>query len=424
MAKKHATATMTAATILLVRFLSFNGHYEYAENTRKSRAKVPHIFLPPSMYNWDAMKEFLQKLIQAETTTEKGELAAAQIIAAELNQSGIESRIETWDQTRANIIARISSNRRRKALLFVCHLDVVGPGEAQWTHPPFAAVESEGKIYGRGAADMKGCIAAVVTAIRQIAESGTQLQGDIILLGAAGEETDSCGARRFIGNRPAIGGLAGVIITEPTEFEVVTAHRGLLWLEITTKGKAAHGSTPHLGVNAISSMKSVLDELENHKIPFEPHEVLGQCSMSINKIAGGQAINIVPDKCTIAVDIRTLPSQNHNDIVADLDGILARLRKGNSQFAGEVSIIRDVGALETDSNCDFVKNFCSTVGRNNTKGVGFTTDGPYFASLGAPVVVFGPGKSELCHKPDEYIDLADVEKGFELYESIILKFLT
>lgn len=414
---------MTAGTILLVWFLGSNGHYQYAENTRKSRAKVRHIFLPPSIYNWNAMKEFLRRLIQAETTPQKGELAAAQIIAAELNRSGMESRVETWDQTRANIIARVRSARRKKALLFVCHLDVVGPGESQWTHPPFAAVESNGKIYGRGAADMKGCITAIVTAIREVVESGTQLQGDVILLGAAGEETDSCGARRFVDDRAAIGQLTGVVITEPTEFEVVTAHRGLLWLELITKGKAAHGSTPHLGVNAISSMKLVLDELENYGIPFEPHRLLGQCSMSINKIAGGQAINIVPDKCSIAVDIRTLPSQNHNDIVAGFEKILAKLRKGNSQFAGEVSIIRDVQALETDNGCDFVRDFCSVVGRSRTKAVGFTTDGPYFTSLDAPVVVFGPGKSELCHKPDEYIDLADVAKAVDYYRHIILHFL-
>ena len=373
----------------------------------------------------------MQKLIQAETTVQKGELAAAQIIAAELNTSGIESRIETWDQTRANIIARVKSTKRSKALLFACHLDVVGPGEGPWTYPPFAAVESDGKIYGRGAADMKGCIAAIVTAIRRVAESGARLQGDIILFGAAGEETDSCGVKRFVDNRAAIGhpsallraGLAGVVVTEPTEFEVVTAHRGLLWLEVATKGKAAHGSTPHLGVNAITCMKSVLDELENYKIPFEPHELLGGCSMSINKIVGGQAINIVPDKCSIAVDIRTVPTQRHQDIVADFGKILAGLQQKNSQFSAEVSILRDVQALETDDSCDFVQDFCSAVAASRTKAVGFTTDGPYFASLGAPVVIFGPGKSELCHKPDEYIDLADVERAVEYYKKIILKFL-
>ncbi len=376
------------------------------------------------LYNLLVMKELLRKLIQAQATPEKGELAAAEIISAELGRWGIRSQIETWDPNRANVIARIESTRRKGALLFVCHLDVVGPGEAPWTYPPFAAVESDGKIYGRGSADMKGAIAAAVTAIGQIVESGTELQGDILLFGAAGEETDSSGARRFVQNAAVLPRLAGVVVTEPTEFEVITAHRGLLWLEITTKGKAAHGSTPHLGINAIALMKSVLNELERYKIPFEPHELLGGCSMSINTITGGQAINIVPDQCRIGVDIRTVPTQKHRDIVADFEGLLAKLKQANSQFVTDVSVLRDVQALETDSSCDFVKDFCTAVGCSDTKAVGFTTDGPHFAPLGAPVVIFGPGKPELCHRPDEYIDIADVEQAVEHYKNIILRFLS
>jgi len=381
------------------------------------------------------MKELLRKLVQAETTAQKGELTAAQTISAELGRSGIDSQIDSWDQTRANIIAQVKSPGRkaaplrhrpspRRALLFVCHLDVVGPGQADWRHPPFAAVESDGKIHGRGSADMKGGIAAIVTAIRQIVDAGTQLQGDIILFGAAGEETDSCGTKRFIRNSSVMPQIAGVIVTEPTDFEVVTTHRGLLWLKISTKGKAAHGSTPELGINAIALMRLLLDELEGYKIPFEPHKLLGQCSMSVNTIAGGEAINIVPDKCTIEMDIRTLPTQNHQGIIRDFEKIFDKLRRKNSQFAAEVSIVRDVEALETDCCCDFVKDLCSVVGTSQTKAVGFTTDGPYFARLGAPVVVFGPGKSQLCHQPDEYISIADVEKAVEYYKNIILKVLT
>jgi succinyl-diaminopimelate desuccinylase len=206
----------------------------------------------------------------------------------------------------------------------------------------------------------------------------------------------------------------------------------MLWLEVTTKGKAAHGSTPHLGVNAITSMRSVLDELENYPRGFlaktragaEPHKLLGQCSMSINTIAGGKALNVVPDKCSIGIDIRTLPAQNHQDIVADLDRVFAKLKSENSQFDAEVSMLRQVKALETDCRCDFVKDFCSAVKDSKTTAVGFTTDGPYFASLGAPVVIFGPGKPQLCHKPDEYIQISDVEKAAEYYKNIILKFLT
>ena len=142
------------------------------------------------------MKRLLKKLISAETTAQIGELAAAGIISDELGGCGIDSRIDSWDGNRANIVALVTAERavagqiksagRRGALLFACHLDTVGPGEASWKYPPFAGIESEGKIYGRGSADMKGGIAAVVTAIRQIVESGVKLKGDIILFAAAG----------------------------------------------------------------------------------------------------------------------------------------------------------------------------------------------------------------------------------------------
>jgi len=370
------------------------------------------------------MKELLKKLIQAESTPQKGELAAAEVISSELSRSGVECRIDTWGQNRANIIARVKSCERKGALLFACHLDVVGPGEARWEKPPFGAIESDGKIYGRGSADMKGGIAAAVTAVRQIADSDIKLQGDIVFVAAAGEETDSCGAKRFISDSGRMPEFVGVVIPEPTDFAIVTAHRGMLWLKVTTKGKAAHGSTPQLGVNAIASMRSVLDELENYEIPAEAHKLLGRCSMSVNTITGGKALNVVPDKCSIGIDIRTLPEQNHQDIITDLENIFAKLKSENPQFDAEVSVVRQVQSLETDCSCDFVNDFCSAVGNNETVAVGFTTDGPHFASLGAPVVIFGPGKPHLCHKPNEYIEIRDAKKAIEYYKNIILKFLS
>jgi len=370
------------------------------------------------------VKALLKRLIQAETTAKKGELAAAEIISAELGRSGIDSRIDSWDQNRANIIAHIQSGGRRRALLFVCHLDVVGPGEASWKYPPFEAVESDSKIYGRGSADMKGGITAFITAINQIVDSSTKLQGDIVFVASAGEETDSCGTQRFARQCSWMPELAGIVLPEPTDFEVVTAHRGMLWLRIITKGKAAHGSRPELGVNAINSMRSVLNELQDHKIAFEPHDLLGDCSMSINTITAGKAFNVVPDECSIGVDIRTVPGQNHQDIVADFEKLLAKLKSDDPKFDADVSVVRAVAPLETDSSCDFVQDLCSAVGTSQTRAVAFTTDGPHLASLGAPVVIFGPGKSELCHKPDEYIEIADVERAVEHYRNIILWFLS
>jgi succinyl-diaminopimelate desuccinylase len=370
------------------------------------------------------MKTLLQELIRAESTAEKGELTAAEVLCTEFRRSGIDCTIDRWDLNRANMTARVKSAGRRPGLLFACHLDVVGPGEAAWTHPAFGAIEADGKIYGRGAVDMKGGMAAAATAIGRVIEAGTRLQGDIILAAVAGEETDSSGAERFVAERDRLPKLAGVIIPEPTDFAVVTAHRGMLWLQVTTTGKAAHSSTPYLGVNAIASMRLILNELENYDVSPQTHELLGKCTMSVNTIAGGKAMNVVPDKCTLGIDIRTLPGQDHRQILADLEAILTRLKSKNSDFDAEVSVLRRLKPLETDSRCDFVRDFCSGVGADRITPVGYTTDGPHFASLGAPVVIFGPGKPGLCHKPDEHIEISDLEKAAEHYKNVILEFLT
>jgi succinyl-diaminopimelate desuccinylase len=375
------------------------------------------------------MKQLLKKLVDAQSTVEKGELAAAKVIGEEFAKSGIASVIDRWEQTRANVTATIKSSGEKKGILFACHLDVVGPGERKWTHSPFNAVESGGRIYGRGAADMKGGIAAIVCAIKDIVDSGVKLKGDIVFAATAGEETDSCGTKRFVrGFGKGEGKLAGVVIPEPTDFDVITAHRGLLWLEIVTAGKSAHGSTPQLGINAISMMKMLLDELEHYKIKARPlrgrpHKLLGNCSMSVNTISGGKAINVVPDKCRIEIDIRTLPGQSRKDIIEDLRKVFAKLRRKNPKFKADISIVRSVDAFQTDCDCEFVRSFCAAAGVRKTKAVGFTTDGPDFARFGAPVVVFGPGKPELCHKSDEYIEIADVQRAAEYYKEVILKLL-
>ena len=271
---------------------------------------------------------------------------------------------------------------------------------------------------------MKGGLSASVTAICEIVKSGTELQGDIIFTASAGEETDSCGVERFVSKSSEIPECLGVIIPEPTDFSIVSAHRGMLWLEVTAKGKTAHGSMPQLGVNAINSMRLFLNELNNYDITAKKHELLGTCSMSVNTISGGKTLNAVPDKCVCMIDIRTIPGVNHDDIIADIRRIFEKIKTRNPDFEADVSVIRQVHSLETDRNSDFVKDFCSCLGIDKTIAVGFTTDGPQFGQLGAPVLIYGPGKPEICHKPDEFIEIADLEKAVEDYKKIIMHFLS
>ena len=132
----------------------------------------------------------------------------------------------------------------------------------------------------------------------------------------------------------------------------------------------------------------------------------------------------IRDRCSIDIDIRTVPGQGHDGIIEDMEKVFDELRQGDADFKAEVSVIRSVEALLTDTGSQFVKSFLDVTGINKTVAVGFTTDGPHFAHLGAPIVIFGPGDPEVCHKPDEYIDIADVEKAKEYYKKIINEFLT
>jgi len=371
-----------------------------------------------------AMKDFLKQLIRADSTPGRGEAMAAEVVATYFRRHGIDCLLDQWDGNRGNVVARVKTSGQRPALLFVCHLDVVGPGEEGWEHPPFGAVEENGRIYGRGTTDMKGGIAAVAAAICEVTRSKTPLRGDILFAATAGEETDSTGIVRFMQDRDGLPSLAGVVVPEPTDFAVVTAHRGLLWLKIATRGKAVHSSMPERGVNAIGSMKQVLDELEHYQVQAEPHPLLGKCSMSINTISGGEAMNVVPDRCTLGVDIRTLPGQDHEAIRYDFERMLARLKTSVPQFEGELLVDRSVAAVETDPECEFVKRFCSAVEVDLTNVVGFTTDAPHLLPLGAPIVIYGPGKPKMCHQTDEYIDVADLQAGVGLFSNVIRAFLT
>jgi succinyl-diaminopimelate desuccinylase len=376
------------------------------------------------LYNRPAMKDLLKELVQADSTAEKGEAAVAEVLARRLREHGVDCRVDRWDSRRTNVIAHVKSAGRRPALLFVCHLDVVGPGEEPWGFPPFSAAEVDGRIFGRGATDMKGGLAAAAAAICATVDAGASLQGDIILAATAGEETDSAGVQRFMQDRGWLPPLAGVVVPEPTDFAVVTAHRGLFWLKVTTKGKAVHSSMPERGVNAIGLMRHVLNELEHYQIPFGPHPLLGKSSLSINIIGGGEAMNMVPDRCELGLDIRTLPGQDCDDLRYDFERMLARLKARVPKFESELVTERMAGALETDPRSEFVRTFCSAVGVDLTNAITYTTDAPHLVPLGVPIVIYGPGHPQLCHQVDEYLEIADLQAAVDRFQNVIRAFLT
>lgn len=398
----------------------------------KSSIKISGIFaggVEPE--RWAAimapMKHLLKNLIQAESTPDRGELNAAEVLRDYFAAHGLAARIDAWGTGRANLVLHLPSGGQKPALLFASHLDVVPAGLEPWDFAPFKPQEIDGKIFGRGACDMKGGLTAAAVAVVELLEQGAELRGDLIFAATAGEETDSIGAARFVSQyMQTLPDLAGIVIPEPTNFQMITAHRGILWLDVTTFGRTAHGSMPHLGVNAISSMQKILNMLSTFEVSTQSHPRLGQCTLSINRIHGGNAYNVVPDRCEIGIDIRTIPGQDHQAILARLREEIDRIhgQTPDDAFRYEIKTARGVPAMETDETCDFVRTLGRVAGVTECTAVGYTTDGPQFAPLRAPVVIYGPGRSEVCHKPNEYIDFADVKKAKDLYKALIGELLT
>ena len=151
---------------------------------------------------------------------------------------------------------------------------------------------------------------------------------------------------------------------------------------------------------------------------------MGTCSLSVNTILGGKTRNAVPDQCVCGVDIRIIPGVDIQDIINDFNDIMKKIKFEHPEFEADISLNRHCNPLETDRNNDFVKELCSCLGIEKTVPVGFTTDGPKFVDLAAPILIFGPGKPEMCHKPDEFIEIVDLEKAVEDYKKIITHFLT
>ncbi len=365
----------------------------------------------------------LSQLINARSTQADGELAAALVLKDFFAGSGIETKVDVWDKTRANFTALLKgTDPRRGAVIFFSHLDVVPADDEKWQTPPFDAIRRSGRIYGRGAVDMKGAIAAAAVAMKRLASDGYRPACDIILAGTAGEETDSCGILKML--KPdcdTFANPAAVIVTEPTDMKPIVAHKGILWLAITVRGRCAHGSAPHLGSNAVHKMCGLVTEIQKLELGFPAHPKLGANTISVNAINGGVATNVVPDLCRCEVDMRLLPGQSPQSVVEKVNGLLERLKSADPEFIAEMKIIRSVAAFETIPGSSFVKELCDMLNKT-PQPINFTTDAPYLTFLNCPIVIIGPGDPGLCHKSDEFIEINEFQDAIKTYTQIIRRF--
>jgi acetylornithine deacetylase/succinyl-diaminopimelate desuccinylase family protein len=342
-----------------------------------------------------------------------GEKRVADFLAAVAARAGLEIEFQKVLPGRSNVIARLRpKNKIKQTILLAPHLDTVGADGTR-----FIPQRKNGRLHGRGACDTKGSVAAMLSALCELADSKSRpLETEIIFAGLIDEEHAQAGSRALAKSRFKAD-LA--IVGEPTKLQAVTAHKGSLWLELETRGKAAHGATPQFGKNAIHEMARIVDLLETDyaaQLRKRKHPLLGAATVNVGTISGGTQPNIVPDFCKISIDRRTLPGETDAGVKREIKKFL-QSKNLSAQIADKK--LAPASPLETNHKLPLVQKFLKIVGQTKPLGVHFFCDAAILSAGGIPSVVFGPGDIAQAHTADEWISLAELERG----KNLLLNFL-
>jgi acetylornithine deacetylase/succinyl-diaminopimelate desuccinylase family protein len=374
--------------------------------------------------------DLARELVRMPTENPPGDEArAVEFLAEFLGDWGFETEVLRTDQGRLNLIARTGWGRRSPTILLNGHLDVVPAGdESAWTVPPYDGFIQDGKLYGRGAADMKGGVAALLWAARLIQTSSDKpADGEIVVHLVSDEETGGAQGAKFLVDQ----GLAvadAAIVGEPTRLEVVIACKGAVWTRLTTRGKSAHGSVPHLGDNAIERMAEFFVKLREVPKAGE-HHLLGPPTMNLGTISGGSKINVVPDRCSVEIDQRVLPGTGLEQARAGLKNLI---EKHVAETGTEVDLeeILYAAPYEIDPAEPIVRIALETAAEvtgkpKEPKGAkGFTDARFYVLEAGIPTIILGPGSITQAHTADEFIGIEQLRQAVGLYGLIITRFLS
>ena len=321
---------------------------------------------------------------------------------------------------RPNIWGTLKGVGTAPSLVLAAHMDTVGVENYNNAFEPIIKGE---KLYGRGSCDMKAAFAAYLELVRLLIENKVELDGDLHLVGLVDEEYKMIGSQAY----PEHGPKADFgIIGEPTELEICPAHRGQLGFLITSHGKAAHSSRKELGRNAIRRMMPVLDMLEAFDQNLqrrEPHSLCGYASVSPNVIRGGTVASIVPDECTLEVDIRQLPHTPSREIKNELNKRLVELEKTLPDAKFELTgPTWDIVGLEVDTNSPVITALSQSYERLFGKVPALqafpaATDAPY---MGFPTIICGPGSLKQAHSTNEFVELSQLRDATKLYLGCLL----
>ena len=336
-----------------------------------------------------------------------GEAAIARALVEEFRSIGLTTDVQHAAHDRPNVVGVLEGRSPGRSLMFCGHVDTVGV--AGMTRP-FEPTERSGRIYGRGSQDMKSGVAAMIGAARVIAESGGLESGRLIVACVVDEEHASIGADALVTRWRADAG----VVTEPTDLHVAVAHKGFEWVEIETEGRAAHGSRPGDGRDAIMRMGRVLAELETLDRGLQggrAHGLVGPASLHASLIEGGRELSSYPDRCVLQLERRTIPGEPEGVAGQEVERLLDTLRQRDPDFraASKIMFSRSSHELAPDHPlATSLRAHARARGaQSDIIGMSFWTDAAVLSAAGIPSVLFGPTGAGL-HGLEEWVDAPSV----------------
>ena len=356
-------------------------------------------------------------LIRFDTINPPGqEEACTRHLEKLLVDAGFACSIVPLAEGRPNLVARIGGSDGKPPLAFTGHTDTVPLGLKPWSVPTHDGLIRDGRVWGRGASDMKAGVAAFVAAAIEMAPRLAGTPG-IVLYITAGEETGSAGAFK-LAERGMRGEAGALVVAEPTSNRPLCGHKGAMWLKAITQGVTAHGSMPDQGVNAVYAAARAVGKLEAFDFNVARHPIMGGATLNVGTVTGGINVNSVPDRAEIGIDMRTLPGMDH-----------ARLREQIASYLGpevEIATMVDVEGVWTDPNDPWMRDVFAI--SEAVRSVASKVEAaPYFTDASAltpalgsvPTTILGPGPAHLAHQTDEWCEVERIVEGQQIYERLI-----
>jgi len=343
-----------------------------------------------------------------------GEELVADYLKNRARKAGLEIETQATNSGRDNLIVRLKPlGQATHRIILAPHMDTVG-GDLDKIFRPTKKGE---RLHGRGACDTKGSVAVMFHAMEHLAKRHRPANTEIVFIGFVDEECNQTGSRAF-SKLKLKANIA--LVGEPTRCRVVTAHKGDLWLRLSTRGKAAHGARPELGRNAVHTMAKCIDAIETEyaqNLGKRRHPALGPPTINTGIVRGGSQPNIVPDVCEADLDRRTLPGESFATIRREIGEVLKKrgLKARLTNVKGYTC-----PAMETDPTLPMVQQLMRTVRQTKPLGVDYYCDAANIATTGVPAVVWGPGDIAQAHTADEWISIRQLERGMDVLTRFLL----